>query len=353
MKNKNVLIISLFLLFSMLACSLFSQSLPKDDEPVIEIKDDGSVEVNATAAAEAEFAVQTQIAGIEATQQSLVEKVEATAQALRPTNDSSDLNVPQVTPTPIDPKSLQTPPPAGVTTVSVSVNTNCRSGPGVNYERMDIVYVGQDVEVLGVDTSGAYYIVRSPNGSTCWLWSHYATLHGEQDSLVVMTPPAPPQTIVIDDWQDEIFIKISEEFSWQGHWVTGAPGGQSHADWYNAQIGDCDECWRYKSQEIDIARSGDYLEIVMTDHSYWFDGSTAISIHYGLAQVSEDNSMAVGSFYLIEQFFSDGYTDTWAWDNPILLFQNGNPNQIVGSYSSWPQCAAREGAAFPVPCTWP
>jgi len=320
---------------------------------VIEIMDDGSVEVNATAAAEAEFAIQTRIAEIEATQQLLINNIEATAQALRPTNDSSDPDMSQGTPTPFDPKSFQTPPPSGVKTVSVSVNTNCRSGPGVGYERLDIVYTGQDVEVLGMDASGAYYIVRSPNGSICWLWSHYATLQGGIDSLVVMTPPAPPQTIVIDDWQDEIFIQFSEDFSWEGHWVTGAHGGRSHADWYNAQVSDCDECWRYEYQEIDITRSGNYLEMEMTDHSYWLDGSTAISIHYGLAQVSEDNSMAVGSFYLVEQFFSEGYTDLWAWDWPILLFQNGNPNQIVGDYNSWPQCAAREGGAFPVPCTFP
>ena len=353
MKNKKLLIISLLFLFSMLACSLFNQFLPKTEDPVIEIKDDGSVEVNATAAAEAEYAVQTQIAGIEATQQSLVEKVEATAQALRPTGDPSNPDAPQVTPTPKDPNLYQTPPPSGATTVSVSVNTNCRSGPGVNYERIDIVYADQEVEVLGVDDSGAYYIVRSPNGSTCWLWSHYATLHGEPDSLVVMTPPVPPQTIVIDDWQDEIFIQSSEEFSWQGHWVLGTEDGQSLASELNAVYGD-EVGWRWESFEMNITRSGNFLDIELIEILSFTDGSTGEVIFYGLAQVSEDNSMAVGSFYLHEHFTSfAGKTYSMALDVPIILYQNGNPSQFVGDINSWPQCGAREGAAFPVPCTWP
>ena len=350
MKNIKILISSIFLLFFMLACSLFSQFLTKNNEPVIETKEDGSLEVNATAAAQAELAFQTQIAGIEATQQYLIEKVEATAQALRPTDSTNAL---QGTPTPFDPSSFQTPPPSGVTTVSVSNNTNCRSGPGVSYTQLDIVYVGQEVEVLGVDGSGAYYIVRSPNGSICWLWSHYAKLHGDNDSLTVMTPPALPQGIVIYDWQDTILVQTSKDFSWQGHWVVGAYDGQSYPNWYNAEVGNCENCFQYKYYEIDVVRSGSYLDIELTEHLSFWEGSSAVAISYGLAQLSEDNAIAVGSFYMTERVESNGYTSAWAWDSPILWYQNGNPNQFIGnSYQSVP-CGARGGVAFPIPCTWP
>ena len=359
MKNIKPLIILFLFVFSILACSFFNQFLPKTKEPMIEIKDDGSVEVNATAAAEAEFAVQTQIAGIEATQQSLIEKVEATAQALRPTDDPSEPDAPQGTPTPIDPKSYQTPPAAGATTVNVSANTNCRSGPGINYEQIDIVYSGQEVEVLGVDESGAYYIVRSPNGSICWLWSHYATLNGDKNTLALMTPPAPPTGYITDDWENtEIYdwlnIKVSDQFSWQGYWIAGGLQGQSQADWYNSFVGDCPECFRFDSFELEISRSGDFLDIVITKHLYWLDGDSRIDISYGIAQVSEDNGMAVGSIYLTSNMvWIRNETDEYAWDHPILWYQNGNPNQFVGDYVQWISCGAREGAAIPVPCTWP
>ena len=351
MKQIKLLMVLGILMVSTLGCfgcGIFDLLLDGDNEQVLEVNEDGSVEVNATAAADAEFAVQTRVAEVEATQQFLVENLQKTVQVMLSADAQSITPLPEETPVPVN-----TPPPPGVNTLSVSANTNCRSGPGLSYDRLDIVYVGQNVEVLGVDASGAYYIVRAPNGSTCWLWSHYVTLNGDTGSITVMTPPAPPETIIVDNWQDGIYIHISKDFSWEGHWVSGGPGGMTFGDWYNADVSNCDDCWRYASQEIDITRSGDYLEIIMTDQTFWLDGSTGTNIHYGIAQVSEDNSMAVGSFYLVDQSFSSGVTDSWTWEWPIVLYQNGNPDQFVGDFDSWPLCGAREGAAIPMPCTWP
>ena len=355
MKHKKILILLICLLIFTMACTC--GLLPNKEKPAIEINDDGSVEVNATGAAQSEFALQTQIAGIEATQQSLIQNVEGTAQALRPTDDLADPNSQQATATPIDPGTYTTPPAPGTTTLNVSVNTNCRSGPGIGYQAIDSVLAGQNVEVLGVDASGAYYIVRSPNGSTCWLWSHYATVQGDENSLVVMTPPAPPQNVNINDWQDQVVIHSSEEFTWEGHWVSGAPGGQSYVDSYNAQASTCDECFRYASHVLDINRQGDFLDIKLTEETYWLDGSSAVATAYGVAQVSEDNTMVVGSFYRRELVYSNGVTSSNTSDFPFFWSQNGNPNQFVSDFGYyqyiWVPCAAREGAAFPVPCNWP
>lgn len=94
--------------------------------------------------------------------------------------------------------------------------TNCRSGPGTNYGILDVVPAGQPVEVLGKDNSGAYYVVLSPNGQTCWLWSHYASVNGNTDALVQMTPPAPQKDVYTSDWIEPVTIQVSDEFSWGG-----------------------------------------------------------------------------------------------------------------------------------------
>jgi len=351
MKHKKLLILSLCLLILMMACTC--GLLPDKNKPALEINNDGSVEVNATGAAQSEFALQTQIAGIEATKQSLNYSVAATAEALRPTADLSDPNAQQATATPINPSAFQTPPAPGATTLSVSIDTNCREGPGIGYQAVDSVLAGQNVEVLGVDASGAYYIVRSSNGVICWVWSNYATVQGDVNSLALMTPPAPPQNVAVNDWQDQIFIQSSEDFSWQGHWVIGAPGNQTYADWYNAQVGGCDECFRYASLEMDVSRQGNFLDILLIEELFWLDGDTATHAIYGIGQVSDDNTLAVGSFYLTEWLDSNGLSGSWAWDTPFLWYQNGNSQQFIGDFYQWAACATRDGTAFPVPCTWP
>ncbi len=335
-------------------CGIFNLLSDEEDKPVVEVNEDGSVEVNPTAAANAEFAVQTRVVEVEATQQFLMENLQKTVQVLVTADAQSITPMPENSPMPV-----YTPPSPGVTTLSVSANTNCRSGPGLSYDRLDIVYVGQNVEVLGVDASGAYYIVRAPNGQICWLWSHYAILNGDTESLVVMTPPAPPTTVIIEDWHDDPFIQTSEGFSWEGNWIVGVDSGMTVAESYNPGVSDCNECWRVASEEIHFTRSGDFLEVIGTQQTYWLNGDTATNTWYGVAQVSEDNSMVIGVFYLWEQTFSTGLGEgSYPLNLPFIFYQNGNPDQFVGdsyylNYSHHPLCGAREGAAIPSPCSGP
>jgi uncharacterized protein YgiM (DUF1202 family) len=59
--------------------------------------------------------------------------------------------------------------------VSVSVDTNCRSGPRIDYKNITTVTVGQQVEVVMRSAYADYVVVRNPNGSGfCWLWLRYA-----------------------------------------------------------------------------------------------------------------------------------------------------------------------------------
>ena len=88
-----------------------------------------------------------------------------------------------------------TAPPAATpstTTVTVSSMTNCRTGPGPNYDLVLVFQPGATAEVVGKYTASNYWIIKTPTGGTCWLWGAYATVQGNAAALAEMAPPAPP-----------------------------------------------------------------------------------------------------------------------------------------------------------------
>ncbi len=86
-----------------------------------------------------------------------------------------------------------TPTPA-VPLVSVTVNTNCRAGPGVVYDYLGALLVGESAEIVGRDPSGNYWFIQNPDraGEFCWLWGEYAQPVGNFASLPILTPPPSP-----------------------------------------------------------------------------------------------------------------------------------------------------------------
>ncbi|MDL1944121.1 SH3 domain-containing protein [Chloroflexi bacterium CFX2] len=78
--------------------------------------------------------------------------------------------------------------------ISVSVNTNCRTGPGKVYPLVGALLVGEVAEVYGRDPTGRYWYIRNPDRGDgfCWVWGEYATLAGPFLSLPVFTPPPTP-----------------------------------------------------------------------------------------------------------------------------------------------------------------
>lgn len=84
-------------------------------------------------------------------------------------------------------------PTSAVPMVSVSENTNCRTGPGVIYDLVGALLVGEQAVVVGKYTVGNYWIINNPNGSgTCWLWGQYATVTGNTLGLPEYAPPPTP-----------------------------------------------------------------------------------------------------------------------------------------------------------------
>lgn len=77
-------------------------------------------------------------------------------------------------------------------TVSVSKDTNCRSGPNTIYNLIKVVLVGDVLVVVGQYPGGPYVIVDLGDGTECWLWLEYATIIGDISGLLAYSSPPPP-----------------------------------------------------------------------------------------------------------------------------------------------------------------
>ena len=80
----------------------------------------------------------------------------------------------------------------GVPMVSVTVGTNCRTGPGRVYDRIGGAQVGVRFVIVGKHTPTNYWIIRLPDGRECWLWGQHAVVEGNVSSLPEYTPPPRP-----------------------------------------------------------------------------------------------------------------------------------------------------------------
>jgi uncharacterized protein YgiM (DUF1202 family) len=80
--------------------------------------------------------------------------------------------------------------------ISVSVNTNCREGPGKVYDISGSLLVGQTVQVFGRDPTGVWWQIKDPSGGEyCWVSDLYGTLTGLTDTVPIYTPwPTPLPT---------------------------------------------------------------------------------------------------------------------------------------------------------------
>lgn len=91
--------------------------------------------------------------------------------------------------------------------LTVLESTNCRKGPGEDYEVVLTYVAGRKLEIVGRYEPGNIWLVRSnesPEG-TCWISGEFAAVTGDTDSIPTVTPPptatgAPPRAAVILEW---------------------------------------------------------------------------------------------------------------------------------------------------------
>ena len=120
----------------------------------------------------------------------------ALANALAGTLSAMVTDTPIFTPVPSDTPLPTLTATLAVPMVSVSLATNCRTGPGSAYDMIGALPVGKTAEVVGKDAYGQYWIIKNPNNpGTCWLWGQYATVMGDTSRLPVIAAPPTPTPI--------------------------------------------------------------------------------------------------------------------------------------------------------------
>jgi uncharacterized protein YgiM (DUF1202 family) len=114
----------------------------------------------------------------------------ASSEAPPPAAAPTDATSPTVTQTPTD---TLTPTPA-VPMVSVTLNTNCRFGPGLVYEYLGALLEGETAEIHGVNPGGNFWYIENPDnpGEYCWITAAYALVTGDTSQVPVLTPPPTP-----------------------------------------------------------------------------------------------------------------------------------------------------------------
>ena len=91
--------------------------------------------------------------------------------------------------------------------LTVLQQTNCREGPGQDYQVVFTYLATKELEIVGRYDPTNFWLVKSPdtNSGTCWLWGEYVELRGSYWVVPTLTPPptatlAPPQAPSLTNW---------------------------------------------------------------------------------------------------------------------------------------------------------
>ena len=187
--------------------------------------------------------------------------------------------------------------------VSVSVDTNCRTGPGKIYDWIGALLVGEQAEVVGQSMDGQYWVVKNPDrAGECWLWGQYASVTGPTASLPKYTPPPTPTPV----------------FIWEGNWTV-----------YTSDINDVSIVSFPMSITLDGKNFTGFVDL---------GGGQTVTL---TGTVSDDYLSVSGSWV--------GPTN----NGPFTYFAvganqfNGNANNGMNDFG-W--CGSRGGAGQPSPC---
>ncbi|MFV1859079.1 MAG: hypothetical protein ACC647_06980 [Anaerolineales bacterium] len=134
--------------------------------------------------------------------------IAGTVEARVAETEVTEVDTPKPADTAVPEESATTPAPQATATladtatpsvpmVSVSLDTNCRTGPGRSYDFLGALLVGETEEVVALSTVPDYWYITNPDqpGKFCYLWGRYATVVGNTDTLPQFTPlPSPTAT---------------------------------------------------------------------------------------------------------------------------------------------------------------
>lgn len=95
-------------------------------------------------------------------------------------------NIPTVGPP--TPTPTPTPPPPLVTATQSSINL--RSGPGINYNRIGRLALGESLPIVGRNNDSSWWLVATPAGGVAWVSAMTVAAAYADDSLPVVSIPA-------------------------------------------------------------------------------------------------------------------------------------------------------------------
>lgn len=99
-------------------------------------------------------------------------------------------------------------PTYSVPMITVQEPTNCRTGPGQDYDIVFTYLEGKQLEITGRYEPGDFWLVKSPEspGGTCWMWGGFVEVTGSHWAVASVTPPPtgtapPPQAPTIQNYE--------------------------------------------------------------------------------------------------------------------------------------------------------
>ena len=123
----------------------------------------------------------------------------ATVQAIQTQEAQATFQASLPTPTFTPGPPTSTPTPTYTSTpvipiIQVSIDTNCRSGPGKTYDMIGALMVGETTTIIARSSIPNYWVVDNPDyrGHSCWLWAQYATVVGNTSLLPIDSAPPTP-----------------------------------------------------------------------------------------------------------------------------------------------------------------
>ncbi|HET9910712.1 MAG TPA: SH3 domain-containing protein [Anaerolineales bacterium] len=99
-------------------------------------------------------------------------------------------------------------PGNSVPMLTVREATNCRAGPGTDYEIVFTYTAGTKLEIAGRYEPENFWLVKSAESPTglCWMWGEYADVTGNYAAVPGVTPPATSssassEVLIVDQWE--------------------------------------------------------------------------------------------------------------------------------------------------------
>lgn len=91
--------------------------------------------------------------------------------------------------------------------LTILQQTNCREGPGQDYQVIFTYLAKVKLEIIGRYDPTNFWLVKSPESKTgtCWLWGEYTEATGSYWVVPTLTPPPtatlpPPQAPSVKNW---------------------------------------------------------------------------------------------------------------------------------------------------------